>query len=529
MANTYYISPQGSDAAAGTLVAPWKTVEKFWATCASGDTLMVREGTAPYVEADSLFDTVTYTTGSQHANPASGGGFSNRLKDNITIRSYALEQPMFTKSTMSTSTKRALWRFYQQTGLVVDGIKTRYTGTWPATGATALPLGSGGIWLHGGLNCLIQNYEAQGSFGAGVSMAWHTESEPTAGASNLARGDSLTIKFAKMYAGAAGVYITAVIHPTVEDTYVEATHMWRDTNVADYGANGIFIGYLARGSVFRRIKFGDCWAVSPQYGIDGGHIESFGVDNTEQHNWEYMYGYGRSMGICETGTNATLRGLNGDNGNVRFAHGLWVGDKIGGSMMLLRANRNWVIENQAWDTVIQSNISNGGIRFMSLGSGFSGGPTGHDGTIIRNNVLRARVSEHPLINFNSGVVVPTGFQERNNILYRAPGTTQSLPAVGVSGGAQVYAYSQPGLASWQASGANRGVADQWVVDPLFADISNADPLLRDYRPAANSPMLGNAHNGGNIGPDVSWLYPSGPPPPPTPSGPAPASTPFFFE
>jgi len=43
--NTYYVSPQGNDQAAGTLAAPWKTLERAIATLPSGSTLVLRAGT----------------------------------------------------------------------------------------------------------------------------------------------------------------------------------------------------------------------------------------------------------------------------------------------------------------------------------------------------------------------------------------------------------------------------------------------------------------------------------------------------
>jgi parallel beta helix pectate lyase-like protein len=43
--STYYISPLGSDAAAGSLAAPWKTLQKAANAVAPGDHVVVRAGT----------------------------------------------------------------------------------------------------------------------------------------------------------------------------------------------------------------------------------------------------------------------------------------------------------------------------------------------------------------------------------------------------------------------------------------------------------------------------------------------------
>jgi hypothetical protein len=60
---TYYVSPSGSDGAAGTLAAPWKTVAKGIRSLFPGDTLLVRNGT--YVER---ITSVIYRPGTQ-SNP----------------------------------------------------------------------------------------------------------------------------------------------------------------------------------------------------------------------------------------------------------------------------------------------------------------------------------------------------------------------------------------------------------------------------------------------------------------------------
>ena len=47
-ATTYYVSPTGSDAAAGGVGAPWKTISHAASVAVAGDTVNVEDGT--YVE-----------------------------------------------------------------------------------------------------------------------------------------------------------------------------------------------------------------------------------------------------------------------------------------------------------------------------------------------------------------------------------------------------------------------------------------------------------------------------------------------
>ena len=44
-ANTYYVAPNGSDSAAGTMAAPFATLQKANDTAAAGDTILMRAGT----------------------------------------------------------------------------------------------------------------------------------------------------------------------------------------------------------------------------------------------------------------------------------------------------------------------------------------------------------------------------------------------------------------------------------------------------------------------------------------------------
>jgi hypothetical protein len=50
-ATAYYVSPSGSDSAAGTQAAPFKSIAKAQSAAASGDTVYVRAGTYSYTTA----------------------------------------------------------------------------------------------------------------------------------------------------------------------------------------------------------------------------------------------------------------------------------------------------------------------------------------------------------------------------------------------------------------------------------------------------------------------------------------------
>lgn len=59
---TYYLSPSGSDAAAGGIGTPWFTLEKAWDNLAAGDLLYLRGGTYQYLN-DQYLDALNGTSG----------------------------------------------------------------------------------------------------------------------------------------------------------------------------------------------------------------------------------------------------------------------------------------------------------------------------------------------------------------------------------------------------------------------------------------------------------------------------------
>jgi MYXO-CTERM domain-containing protein len=89
LAAEYYVSPTGSDSAAGSLAAPFATLSKANSTAAAGDTIWVRGG--------------TYTITSQLVLSKSGTSDSNRTK----IWAYQGETPVLDASKYVTSNTAA--------------------------------------------------------------------------------------------------------------------------------------------------------------------------------------------------------------------------------------------------------------------------------------------------------------------------------------------------------------------------------------------------------------------------------------
>src|SRR3954471_4931887 len=81
--STYYVSPSGLDASAGTESAPWKTLSHGLTAVQAGDTLVLRAGTYP-------------------------GGVTIDTPD-LTVRNYPGERPIISAPTTDSGVEQALY------------------------------------------------------------------------------------------------------------------------------------------------------------------------------------------------------------------------------------------------------------------------------------------------------------------------------------------------------------------------------------------------------------------------------------
>lgn len=115
-AASYYVSPSGSDSAAGTLSAPFKSLTKAQSVAVSGDTVFIRGGTYSSFTIASSDSTYHYV----HA--LSKGG--------ITYTNYASEVPVFNFSSIATDLRVAAF-YITGSGIKITGIQV-----------TGVPVGS---------------------------------------------------------------------------------------------------------------------------------------------------------------------------------------------------------------------------------------------------------------------------------------------------------------------------------------------------------------------------------------------------
>lgn len=112
LAATYYVSPSGSDSAAGTLSAPFKSVTQAQSVAVSGDTVYLRGGTYSSFTVAATDSTYNYV------HVLSKGG--------ITYAAYGSEIPLFNFSSVSTSLRVCGFRI-TGAGITINGVHV--TGT----------------------------------------------------------------------------------------------------------------------------------------------------------------------------------------------------------------------------------------------------------------------------------------------------------------------------------------------------------------------------------------------------------------
>lgn len=140
MANIYYMSPTGSDAAAGTLAAPWKTLATSSTKLAAGDTLYLRGGT--YTEHNISW-------------PATPGTAVNP----ILIQNYSTEVPIFDGGGAAVAFLVAVAPKYTIfDGLTIQNYGLR-GGAASGSGIWIGYSGSGTNWATGNIirNCTFKN------------------------------------------------------------------------------------------------------------------------------------------------------------------------------------------------------------------------------------------------------------------------------------------------------------------------------------------------------------------------------------
>lgn len=183
----YYVSPSGDDGNAGTIGAPWYSINHAWTVVGAGDTVWMRGGTYSYTEQQ-------YLTG---VNGSSG----NLVK----IWAYSGEVPIISKggSWSWTSHRALIWfvgNYIHFKGLTVTGNTNVDTYVWMA------------MYGHNFNNCILEHCEFSwsglGAYMDGASSGnlflncdWHNNYDPY---SNYENADG--INFEQVDAGGTNTF-----------------------------------------------------------------------------------------------------------------------------------------------------------------------------------------------------------------------------------------------------------------------------------------------------------------------------------
>ena len=96
---TYYVAPQGSDSAAGSFAAPWRTLQKAASTATAGDVVNIRAGT--------YRETVTFASSGTTAAPIT---FQNYAGESVTITGLDVVTPGVGGAGAWTQHSGNIWR-----------------------------------------------------------------------------------------------------------------------------------------------------------------------------------------------------------------------------------------------------------------------------------------------------------------------------------------------------------------------------------------------------------------------------------
>ena len=165
-AGTYYVSTTGSDAAAGSLAAPWATWQKGFSTIVAGDTLYIRGGTyQPTGTSAGIPFGTEYWGGVAIIN--TDGTALNR----IVVFNYPGEIPILDGVNITAATGSVGSRF----GIIMRNCEYWHIKGLNVTGVVQLAgeLDAGGIRLMQGCNHnIIEQVNSYANGGAGICLVY---------------------------------------------------------------------------------------------------------------------------------------------------------------------------------------------------------------------------------------------------------------------------------------------------------------------------------------------------------------------
>ena len=320
-AKNYYVDPSSTlSIANGSLLYPWKSISEFNASASNllpGDTVFFKRGQT-YSGRLSINKSGTSTSPIVYTNYGTGElpEFNNSISDVIYI--------------------------YNKQYIIIDGIKI-IDRSISETDHTVQAKISYAITLENSPYCTITNCDIS-RVGVGIAVQ-------------------------------AGSNYT-----TITNNYIHNMRMVRNTPTSvnpddDYGANPMVIG--SSNNVINKNRFEDCWALSYDYGYDGGAVEFFGAS---MNNNSVMYNTAINCnGFLEIGSH-----VNGTANNNIIAYNKIINCGIigvyqNGSTFSVTVNNLQYYNNTIIETIKQ--FSQPTVLFWMAGTGTPGM------VIVKNNIF----------------------------------------------------------------------------------------------------------------------------------------------
>ncbi len=426
-ATTYYVDPSSTSATAnGSLASPWKTI----AQVNSGTTALNPGDMVLFKRGQSFSGRLSIPRSGTAASPIVYGNygignlpeFNNAVSDIININSKQY--------------------------VVIDGIK------------------------------IIDN---------SISTTDHTIQAKISYAINIDNSPNCTIKNCDISLVGVGISVTTGSdYTTITGNYMHNMRMVRNTPTSinpddDYGANPMVIGSSNNTITYNR--FEECWALSYDYGYDGGAVELFG--NTMNNN-KVMYNTAINCnGFMEIGSSN-----NGIANNNIIAYNNIINCGIigvyqNGSTFTVSVNNLQYYNNTIVETVKQ--YSQSSAMFWMAGSGSAGM------VVVKNNIfwLSSGVN-FASSKFNSGQMI------HSNNIYR-----MSSGSLGITLGSNELFSTNANLFT-----STSGLPATWNYNLLSGSIAiNYGTNLGFTQDFAGNPIVGN--------PDAGMLEYGASTPPPT--------------
>ncbi len=297
-ANSYHVAPDGSDAAAGSAAAPWRTLQKAADTVPAGATVLVRDGTY--------------------------AGFIMRRSGTaaapITFAAYPGEKPVVDgRDAVAYVIRLVGVSHVRLVGLTVQGgYAERHSG--------------GGVSIESSSHVVVRDSLIRGNKAFGIRSAGSTH---------------VLIEANEVTGNAVGVHINGAGEGTVVSNNLvhDNTRMMVNTpDVAndDVGAEGIAL-VRSTGRVVVRDNY--LWgnrAPSYDYGYDGGAFSVYAASNwtiTGNTSWD-------NRNVLETGTDAAMTPCANNVFTRNLSYGATTVDRTVG--MVLRCAENMLVANNTF-------------------------------------------------------------------------------------------------------------------------------------------------------------------------------------